>query len=294
MTLTLLAFAAWTFTSFTPPPVRALAACPACQLRMAEPGSDEDREEMRKLSKEATKRLSKDDDEETKRKKQVAFAKRAAQYNPRNSFLQTGGESAGGGIRARGGRQKAKKTERKKASSGKGFGKLSPGLNFDRRPKDASAPCLCGNGGKLALGGEQASYAECCQPLHDGTATAQTPTALVRARFTAYAYRLPDYLMASTDPEGEEWHADGAAWKKSLLSFCDDFDFQKLTLDFDEEAEAGVEDGADEAVVGFRADIVQKGQINLMATREMSTFRRGKEGRWLYAKGEVGYEGQQV
>ena len=112
-----------------------------------------------------------------------------------------------GGTKIRG---KAKRSEQKKPSSGKGFGKQGSKLKYDRRPS-ANAVCACGSG---------ISYGDCsCYMLHDG-AEAATPGELVRARYSAYAYRLPDFLMRTTDPNGAEYEADQAGWKRSLLGFC--------------------------------------------------------------------------
>lgn len=114
-----------------------------------------------------------------------------------------------GGVRKS--RQSAKRSEQKAAASGRGFGtKSSGGLNYDRRPKP-TASCGCGSG---------RSYGECCSLVHERGGATSTEE-LVRARFTAFSYRLPDFLMATTDPEGAEWNEDAAAWKKSLLTFCD-------------------------------------------------------------------------
>ena len=106
-------------------------------------------------------------------------------------------------------RTKKKRSEQKKAPSGKGFGKVTGGLNFDRRPSP-NTNCACGSG---------KAYKYCCMPLHDG-APASSPADLVRARYCAYCYRMPDYLMSTTDPEGEEWNEDTAGWKRSLVTFC--------------------------------------------------------------------------
>ena len=103
---------------------------------------------------------------------------------------------------------------------------------------------------------------------------------------------LPDYLIKTTDPSGKEFQEDTAKWKKGLLSFCDDFDFQGLKLD---DADAASAATGDTAVVGFRANFCQKGSINLMALREFSTFRRSADdGSWLYSAGDVSYEAQEA
>jgi len=178
-----------------------------------------------------------------------------------------------GGVRKS--RQGAKRSEQKAAASGRGFGtKSSGGLNYDRRPKP-TASCGCGSG---------RSYGECCSLVHERGGATSTEE-LVRARFTAFSYRLPDFLMATTDPEGAEWNEDAAAWKKSLLTFCDDFAFQTLEIvDVDP-----VADDAENGRVAFRANFVQKGTINLVALCEHSTFRRQIDGTWLYVDGKVEY-----
>ena len=57
--------------------------------------------------------------------------------------------------------------------------------------------CPCGSGKE---------YATCCQPHHDGTATAEalTPEAIVRARFSAYVKNVPKYIVASTHPDSKD------------------------------------------------------------------------------------------
>eukprot|EP00325_Prymnesiales_sp_UTEX-LB-985_P035246 CAMPEP_0174721398 /NCGR_PEP_ID=MMETSP1094-20130205/36106_1 /TAXON_ID=156173 /ORGANISM="Chrysochromulina brevifilum, Strain UTEX LB 985" /LENGTH=238 /DNA_ID=CAMNT_0015922079 /DNA_START=240 /DNA_END=956 /DNA_ORIENTATION=- len=176
-----------------------------------------------------------------------------------------------GGLQKRAG---ARRSEQKAPAAGKGFG-AAPGLNFDRRPK-ASAACGCGSG---------IPYSECCGAAHDG-ADAADPASLVRARYTAYLYRLPDFLMRTTDPEGTEYDADAAAWKRGLLGFCDDFEFQGLQLGKTNMF------GENEATVDFRVNFCQKGTFNLMTLVEKSSFFRDASGRWLYANGEVSYESQ--
>ena len=191
-------------------------------------------------------------------------------------------------------RAKKKRSEQKKPASGKGFGKTTGGLNFDRRPS-GPGDCACFGSMKWS----PVSYNDCiCSSLHDG-AEAATPEDLVRARYTAFAYRLPDYLMRTTDPEGEEFDADAAKWKKGLLGFMDDFQFQKLeVVDVREGAGKIAAEGeaastsAELAQVDFRVDFVQKGTVNLMVLCETSTFRKDAEGRWLYAQGDVTYEAQ--
>jgi len=192
-------------------------------------------------------------------------------------------------------RSKKKRSERLKPTSTRGFGKNEgSGLNYDRRPRQA-AECACGSG---------LSYGDCiCSTLHDG-GKADTPDDLVRARYTAYTYRLPDFLMRTTDPAGEEYNAkDVSGWKKELLDFCDSFEFQKLQVGSVTQGAGtiAVSEGEKEALtpaelaqVDFKVDFVQKGTLNLMVLCEKSTFRKQADGEWLYAQGEVGYDAQSV
>jgi SEC-C motif-containing protein len=56
---------------------------------------------------------------------------------------------------------------------------------------DTMTPCPCGN---------DAGYAACCGPLHDGK-PAESAEQLMRSRHSAYVLLREDYLLAS-------WHAD--------------------------------------------------------------------------------------
>jgi len=170
---------------------------------------------------------------------------------------------------------KPKRTEQKNTSKGKGFG-ADDGLLYNRKPS-ASAACPCGS---------SKAYGECCSSIHEGTAHAQDPSELVRARYSAYATRDPDFLMSTTDPDGPEWATDSGEWKRSLLGFCDDFEFQQLDV-----GDAAVE--AESGTVSFRAHIAQKGTVNLLVLCEKSRFRKDASGRWLYTDGDVTYEAQE-
>ena len=191
-------------------------------------------------------------------RKQMAKAKRALVNDKDGQY---------GGMKAKP-RAAGKRTERKKAASGKGFGARKSGLNYDRSPAGDVA-CGCGL---------DADYASCCRPCHDGSSPASTPEMLLRSRFTAYSYRLPDYLMSTTAPEGPEWQSNAAKWKKELLSYTDKFNFLRLRVG-DEESTS------DEAsTISFRAQIVQKGTINLMDLCETSQMVK-RDGKWLYLDG---------
>lgn len=57
-------------------------------------------------------------------------------------------------------------------------------------------------------------YDECCEPVHDGARAAPTAEALMRSRYSAFALRRTDWLLASwhastrpatLEPSGERW-----------------------------------------------------------------------------------------
>ena len=48
------------------------------------------------------------------------------------------------------------------------------------------------------------SYAACCEPFHLGRAKPATAEQLMRSRYSAYFFRLVDYLVATTHPDTRE------------------------------------------------------------------------------------------
>lgn len=167
---------------------------------------------------------------------------------------------------------KAKKSERKAPAAGSGFAKEVDGLKYTRQPKPGAA-CGCGSGN---------TYAGCCGPLH-ASGTAGDVLQLVRARYTAYRYRQPGFLIVTTAEGSEEWHADAAKWTKELLLMCDRFAFEKLRL----LSEPSIEGST--ATATFSVSLVEKGTIRMFRAVETSTFML-QDGRWLYSDGEVRYE----
>jgi SEC-C motif domain protein len=73
--------------------------------------------------------------------------------------------------------------------------------------------CPCGGGvsgtNKQSNKKRAPSYADCCQPYHDGT-PAPTAVALMRSRYTAFALGLDSYLQATWHPRTRPAPAIGA------------------------------------------------------------------------------------
>lgn len=80
---------------------------------------------------------------------------------------------------------------------------------------DTTEDCLCGSG---------QSYADCCGPFHDATSLPASAEALMRSRFTAYALRKTDYLLASwadsTRPAGIDFSKETAQWQSLRIIAC--------------------------------------------------------------------------
>jgi SEC-C motif-containing protein len=63
-------------------------------------------------------------------------------------------------------------------------------------PDQGTGPCPCG---RLNAKNKPLSYANCCQPWHQGL-PAPTPEALMRSRYSAFVLGLMDYLRATWHP----------------------------------------------------------------------------------------------
>ena len=109
-------------------------------------------------------------------------------------------------------------------------------------------------------------YSECCQPYHQG-ALPTTAEKLMRSRYSAYAFCLPDYLIDTTHPT-----------KRKSLNKDEIVDWSKenkwLKLEILKAAKSMVE---------FKAHFEdQDGTTHIH--HELSTFTLDK-GKWFYVKG---------
>ncbi len=122
--------------------------------------------------------------------------------------------------------------------------------------KTAATPCPCGG----------RSYATCCQPYHNGS-PAPDAEALMRSRYSAYALKLENYLLAT-------WHPDTRPASLELAQATERW----IGLD----VKRHVQDSADSTTVEFIARYKVGGRAHRL--HEISRFIR-KEGRWLYVDG---------
>ncbi len=107
---------------------------------------------------------------------------------------------------------------------------------------------------------------------------AESPEILMRSRFSAYALGLVDYIQRTTDPQGDAWEADTAAWAASIRRFSEGTRFAGLVID---SAPAPV---GDHGEVVFTAVLVQGGKDATFVER--SRFRRDNVAGWLYVDGD--------
>lgn len=127
--------------------------------------------------------------------------------------------------------------------------------------------CYC-HSGKL--------YHSCCQPFHDGIATAPNALVLMRSRYSAYACGKAQYIIDTTDPEGSAYQTPLTVWKTQIDNFANTTQFAGLTIiNFDEEG--------DQATVTFVAHL-QQGEHDRSFKETSQFYRRAR--RWLYHSGE--------
>jgi SEC-C motif-containing protein len=117
-------------------------------------------------------------------------------------------------------------------------------------------PCPCGSG---------EAYLACCGPLHNGELQARTAEALMRSRYSAFAYGDADYLFRT-------WHP---RTRPSEVTVDPDIIWTGLQV-FD--ARAGGPDD-DSGEVEFTARFVSAGHAGSL--HERSRFER-RAGRWFY------------
>lgn len=121
-----------------------------------------------------------------------------------------------------------------------------------------TAPCPCGG----------ASYAACCEPLHDGARDADTAEQLMRSRYSAYAVGNPNYVFRTWHPRTRPASVDDSTLVWSGLCIVDVLG-------------GGPDD--DSGVVEFVAAYDDGGRRGEL--RERSRFER-RRGRWVYVDAE--------
>ena len=117
-------------------------------------------------------------------------------------------------------------------------------------------------------------YSHCCMPYHHGTAKPETAEQLMRSRYSAYFFRLVDYLVGTTHPDKRQPNL-----KADLEATIHGMNWQFLTI-------VSTSKGTKDDKVGkveFVADYFVEGEPHKL--REKSRFKRFK-GRWKYLDGK--------
>jgi SEC-C motif-containing protein len=125
--------------------------------------------------------------------------------------------------------------------------------------------CPCGSG---------KNYSECCEPIINRTAKAETPEALMRSRYSAYAKAEILWLRDSLEEkQRKDFDEKGARqWSKQS---------EWLGLKI---IQSKIEEGGDKGSVEFSAKFKQDGIAR--EHREISEFAR-KNGEWLLTEGRM-------
>lgn len=133
--------------------------------------------------------------------------------------------------------------------------------------KEIPIACPCGT---------KNPYDVCCKPFHEGRLP-ENALKLMRARYSAYARNIPDYIMQTTHPASPQFGDDSAQWACKIADFCSHTKFKQLeVLDFQEQG--------DFAAVTFFACLIQGGRDASFTERSYFEKRKGK---WLYRNGQL-------
>ncbi len=130
----------------------------------------------------------------------------------------------------------------------------------ESQPAEPDVRCPCGSG---------ATYGGCCGPLHAGRAAASAE-ALMRSRFSAFALRLPAYLL-------DTWHPGARPPSVNL-----DEAIQWRRLQIVDTVAGGPDD--ETGTVEFRASYRSAEGAGML--HERSRFAR-VDGAWRYVDGDL-------
>jgi len=118
------------------------------------------------------------------------------------------------------------------------------------------------------------SYAECCMPYHYGRTKPETAEQLMRSRYSAYFFRLSDYLYETTHPDTRS-----SDLRKQLEETIHAVNWKFLRII--ETSKGGKDDKVGK--VEFVADYFLNGEPQEL--HERSRYKRYK-GAWRYLDGK--------
>ncbi len=133
--------------------------------------------------------------------------------------------------------------------------------------KDQNFLCPCCSG---------KPYVKCCAVYHEGK-PAETATALMRSRYSAYALNNIDYIIRTLHPRHPSLSQNLSTLKAEKLKFSLSTTFEKLEI-------LDAKELPDQATVVFIAYLKQ-GDEDVTFT-ERSYFAK-VDGKWLYVNGDL-------
>ncbi|EKX45861.1 hypothetical protein GUITHDRAFT_108311 [Guillardia theta CCMP2712] len=126
--------------------------------------------------------------------------------------------------------------------------------------------CACGSG---------RTYYRCCRDHHNCAGAPEDPVDLIRARYSAFAYRLPSFIIRTTSRKSKEWTKK---WMKELLDFMDSYKFETSKGDpLGIEIQECIFSDKQNAYIQFQADMVGEGD-RLVSFVERCKLRREDDG----------------
>ena len=129
------------------------------------------------------------------------------------------------------------------------------------KPND---PCPCHS---------ERKYKKCCRPYHNGM-NVPTPTTLVRARYSAYALGLVDFIMDTTHPDSPHYEERTVRWRAGLEAYVLRSQFGNLEI-LEAEGDTVKYTAHIESLTGYSADVTEE-----------CTFEQ-VDGQWRYLDGIV-------
>jgi uncharacterized protein YchJ len=90
-----------------------------------------------------------------------------------------------------------------------------------KRPANKDDKSVGGFGGAAMEScpcGSEEAYSKCCGKIHGNINSFRlaSPEQVVRARYSAYAKKKPEFLMASTHPTNKAFDPDLKRWKDTI------------------------------------------------------------------------------
>lgn len=152
------------------------------------------------------------------------------------------------------------------------------------RPPPPTEPCGCNSGD---------SYRQCCGSLHQTLVAKNndfSPEQVLRARYTAHKYALPQYVIESSHPKNPDYiyHMEEAKatknsgtrrWSRDITAMSTLYSFEGIEI-------VDVNTEGDVCNIIFRTLLREKDDAaNFIPVEENAVFLR-TGGRWLYQDGE--------